>query len=408
MGKNKTKQGAMPGAGTRIELVPVLQAPRREGFDISKWRSAIKQAEDPDRPSRTLLLDIYNDIMLDLHLTSVIDKRIESIKGTELVFSGDGKVNERVNELIVSPWFGNLLGDILEARFWGFTSSWIDLSGGQFNKYKKYDRRHISIEKGLFLRKPDDYSGIDINNPPYTSYMLTADSGSFGLLVKAASWVLLKRGDISDWATFNEIFAAPIRVGHYPDFNPEVKREMAKAIGQQGAMPWYLIPEGAKLDLVQNNSSGSTSAYEKLAEFCDKQLSKGFLHGTMTLDAEGGQYKGDVHADSESAIHRSDRRFVLNVLNTAFKNLLEVHGFNPGDGKFNFIVEEHICLKERLDMDLKLNGIIQIDPEYFYSKYNIPVPRSGPATISPVPGDSRSAMPTPAPRAKSRPFRFFD
>lgn len=403
---SRNRKANKPGTGRKIELVPVLQAPQRTGFDIGKWRAAIKNAEDPDRPSRTLLLDIYNDIMLDLHLTSVIDKRIENIKGTEIVYTTpDGKTNEKINDLIASPWFSNMLGDILDARFWGFTSMWVDLSGGEFHEYKRFDRRHVSVEKGLFLRRPDDLGGIDITEPPYTNYILTANSETFGLLIKAAAWVLLKRGDVSDWATFNEILAAPIRVGKYPDFNQDAKKEMAKAIGQQGAMPWYLIPSGADLQLIQNNSSGSTTAYEKFAEFCDKQLSKGFLHGTMTLDAEGGQYKGDTHADSESVIHKSDRRFTLNFLNTAFKDLLEIHGFNPGNGKFSFIVEEHICLKERLDMDLKLNGIIKIAPEYFYNKYNIPVPEGGAENVSPA--IQETPRETPPANKKSR-FRFFD
>lgn len=382
MGKDK-KKGPSPAAN--LELIPVKQSPQRDGFDVNKWRLAMRAAEDPTRPSRTLMYNIYNDIMLDLHLTAAVEKRIENIKGTELIFMDKGKPNEKINELIDSPWFGDMLGDILEARFWGHTTSWIDLSGGEFRKYKKYDRRYIVPEKGLFTYKPDDREGVSILEPPYSNYFLTAGKPEdFGLLIKATPWVLLKRGDISDWATFEEILAAPIRVGHYPAGFPEIRDAMKKAIGQSGAMPWYLIPEGGKLDLINNNSSGSTDTYERFANFCDKQLSKGLLHATMTLDSEGGQYKGDVHQESESAVHKSDRRFALNVLNTKFKELLEIHGFNPGDGKFQFILEEHICAKDRLDMDMKLSEKIEIPPIYFYEKYNIPIPEGGPKAVTPA------------------------
>lgn len=422
MAKNKYKnkqQETIKSPATKIELVPTLQAPQREGFDISKWRSAIKQAEDPEYPDMTLLYDIYNDIMLDLHLTAITDKRIEYIKGTQLVFSENGKENEEITTLMDSPWFQDMIGDLLEARFWGYTTAWLDLSGGIFHKYKKYDRRHIVPAKGIFKQKQDDRDGISITEPPYANYIITAGTtGYFGLLIKAAAWVLLKRGDISDWATFNEILAAPIRIGYYPDVNPDVKKEMAKAIGQQGAMPWYLIPEGGKLELKENNSTGSTDAYERFAEFCDKQLSKGFLHATMTLDAEGGEYKGDVHADSEAVIHRSDMRFVLNVLNTKFKALLELHGFNPGDGKFQFVIEEHICLKDRLDMDIKLSDKIVFPVEYWYGKYNVPFPKGGAKSAMPTKQQLREMLqeisdreepPTPVKRKKQGGLsRFFD
>ncbi|MCS3265812.1 hypothetical protein NXX78_04595 [Bacteroides fragilis] len=86
MNKNRNKNGAVQTAkkGGRVpeEPVIILEAPRREGFDIGRWRTAIKLAEDPKEPDYTLLYDIFNDIMLDSHLTSIINKRIDHIKGT--------------------------------------------------------------------------------------------------------------------------------------------------------------------------------------------------------------------------------------------------------------------------------------------------------------------------------------
>ena len=88
--KNKYQAPVKSTAAVQ-ELIPYPEAPRREGFDINKWRLAIRSAEDAMYPDRTLLLDIYNDILLDMHLTAVIDKRIEAVKGTELIFSDGAK-----------------------------------------------------------------------------------------------------------------------------------------------------------------------------------------------------------------------------------------------------------------------------------------------------------------------------
>ena len=405
-GKNKQSNKQTPN---KFELIPRLQAPQREGFDIQKWRSAIRQAEDPDNPEMELLYNIYNDIMLDLHLTAIVDKRIEHIKGLPITFTANGKENEKINDLMDSPWFQEMLGDILEARFWGFTTSWLDLSGGEFRKYEKYDRRHILPQKGLFKYRPSDRDGVNILEPPYSNYIITAGgTKSFGLLIKATAFVLLKRGDISDWATFNEILAAPIRVGEYPAYNEEIKREMANAIGNQGAAPWYLIPEGAKLNLITNNATGSTDAYERFANFCDKQLSKAFLHSTLTLDAEGGKYKGDIHAESEGTVHKSDQRFTLNILNTKFKALLELHGFNPGEGKFQFIIEEHVSIKDRLEMDMKLSTKVVFPVEYWYEKYNIPLPKGGAQELAQVSAAEPTQEPTKAEKPKAKKgFRDF-
>lgn len=74
MSKNKRKNTAAPTLPAAVtppaELVPVIESPQRDGFDVARWRMSIKQAEDPQMAERNLMYDIYNDIMLDTHLTS--------------------------------------------------------------------------------------------------------------------------------------------------------------------------------------------------------------------------------------------------------------------------------------------------------------------------------------------------
>lgn len=395
MGKNKKKKIAaspdvLPQAVSAPEIPLIqLEAPQRDGFDISRWRMAIKQAEDPQMPDRKLLYDLYNDILLDFHLTAVIGKRIDHVKGTPLVFSDNGKENEEISTLISSPWFDDMIEDLLSARFWGYTSAWLDISDAAFRSYKLLNRKHVVPEKGLYLIKQGDRDGTSFLLPPYNQYFITSGkTDDFGLLIKAVPWVLLKRGDVSDWATFNELFAMPFRKGTYPQFNHEGKKIMEHAMKTSGSAGYALIPQGFDLEFIQNTSSGSTTGYMTLAEFCDKQLSKGFLQSTMTVEAEGGQYKGEVHEHSEKGVHKSDERYILSVLNTKFKELLAIHGFNPGEGKFMYTPENHICLEKRLDMDIKIAGKVVFPAEYWYEKYNIPIPKGGPQYATP-----ESAMP---------------
>lgn len=405
MGKNRKKNAAGPIAPKAVKVpeepVIILESPRRDGFDIGRWRTAIKQAEDPQNPDRNLLYDIYNDIMLDTHLTSIINKRIDHIKGTPLVFGDNGKENNSVNTLMASPRFDDMLEDLLSARWWGYDASWLQIANGQYLSYKRLNPKHVVPEKGIFLAKQGDRNGISFTEPPYNQYILTAGKpDDFGLLLKAVPWVLLKRGDVSDWATFNELFAMPFRKGTYPQFSKDAKKIMEQAMKTSGSAGFALIPEGFSLEFIQNTSNGSTTAYMTLAEFCDKQLSKLFLQSTMTVEAEGGQYKGEVHERSEEGVHKSDERYLLSILNTAFKELLAVHGFNPGNGKFSYVPESHICLEKRLDMDLKLAKVIVYPADYWYGKFNVPVPEGGPQYVAP-----QSAEPEPAPGQDVRKHR---
>jgi len=377
MSKRKRKPNNKVNTKTPSEFVEVVAgAPRREGFDIGKWRMAIRSAENPTDPNRILLYDIYNDILLDTHLTAVLEKREDAIAGSNITFSGTSE-NKAISELINMPWFEDMLKDSLNAKFWGYSAMWLDIAGGVFNKYRLLKRKHIRPEKSLFLNKPEDKEGINFLNPPYSYYVLHAGkTDDLGVLLKAVPWVLLKRGDVSDWATFNELFAAPFRKGTYQMGTPG-KDELIKALKTSGSMSWAAIPNDTSLEFIQNTASGSTTAYKTFAEFCDKQISKLFLGNTLTTDAEGGKYKGDIHRDSEKSKFAADRRFILNLLNTYFIELLEVHGFKPNGSKFSFVKDDNMPLDKRLDMDMKLSEKIEIPTEYWYSKYDIPMPKGG-------------------------------
>lgn len=394
--KTAPKQTEQPKAASLV-LEYKETAPRRSGFTVDDWRSAMKAAESVDYPSRTKLYDLYNDIMLDPHLLSVTGKREDNIRATQWTFSApDGKPNEAIDKLIDTVSFRDMLVDLVNARWWGYSACWTDLTGGIYHNYKLLPRKHIIPEKHLFLRQQSDRTGIDYTLPPYSSYIITAGKPDYlGLLLAAVPWILFKRGDISDWATFNEMFAMPFRKGKYPQYDEVAKKALAQACQEAGSHGFAIIPDTTDLEFIQAQAAGSTDAYERLAIFCDKQISKAFVRNTMTLDAEGGMYKGDIHEESERGMFASDRQFCLDILNTAFKTLLELHGFAPGDGKFSFIAEDHICLKDRILIDKELSGIIEIEPEYFHAKYGVPIPKGGPKMkANPIAqmADSLSAM----------------
>ncbi len=382
--KNKTKHAPRPARiASSAPPVVIQTAPRRDGFSIAQWRLAMKQAESVDYPSRTLLYDLYNDILLDTHLESVIGKRRDNIEAMKILFNtGCRERNERIEALITSEWFPEMCKDIFDARLFGHSAMWLDLSGGEFHKYELLPRKHIVPERHIHLLRQTDRHGTDYTQPPYSYYIIEAGkSNDLGLLLKLAPWVLFKRGDISDWATFNEMFSMPFRLGKYPQYDNEAKRALAEACRDSASMAWAIVPNTTDLSFIKTEASGNTVAYREFGEFCDKQMSKAVVRNTLTTDAEGGEYKGEVHQDSEKGVFAADRRYVLAVLNTQFKRLLQLHGFEPGNGKFSCVEEDHICLKDRISIDMQASQKIVIPAEYWYEKYGYPIPEGGPQTI---------------------------
>ena len=107
--------------GQKRPNVIVLTQPKRFGLDISDYMAAVRVAENVDFSRRYKLYDLYEDILMDTHLSCVLEKRKNAVLCSNMEFRVDGKPDDKINEQIQSPWFNRLVGDILDAKFWGFS-----------------------------------------------------------------------------------------------------------------------------------------------------------------------------------------------------------------------------------------------------------------------------------------------
>lgn len=390
----------------------------RTSKDVSKWKAALKAAEDPDSPDRSKLMNLYHDVMLDGHLTAVTEKRILNLLNTPIIFQSKGKENELVADLIGSAAFENMLRHIVESRFFGYSLMWVDITqpGQKKPEIKLIDRRHVEPSRHVYKVKEGDNvkNGIDYTLPLYQPYTLTAGrDDDLGLLLKCAPYVLYKRGNVGDWATFCEVFGMPTRIYKYPPHDVKAKEELEKTAENASAAAAVVMSENCSLDFAETKTSQTGDGVHKVfAEWCNNEISKIILGNTMTTDAQGGNYKGEVHENSEDAIFEADRRFALRILNSEYWELLELHGYKPGDAVFSYVDEDSLDIDKRYTIDSGLNNIIEIPAEYFYDRYNIPTPKGG-AKLKPVGaalgGSPESKLSDIQPRPIKRGlFNFFD
>lgn len=176
--------------GQKRPNVIVLTQPKRFGLDISDYMAAVRAAENVDFSRRYKLYDLYEDILMDTHLSCVLEKRKNAVLCSNMEFRVDGKPDDKINEQIQSPWFNRLVGDILDAKFWGFSlcqfyklQEWVD--------YDLVPRKHVDPVRELILRHQTDITGHSWNE--YTDLLFVGSPSDLGLLAKAAPWVIYKR-----------------------------------------------------------------------------------------------------------------------------------------------------------------------------------------------------------------------
>jgi phage gp29-like protein len=393
-GKNQDKKNP------KIEVFNVtLSQVDRSYKGIDEWRNALKAAESIQNPRRKLLYDLYEEVALDGHLTSVMGKRKMKVTNTTIkFFDRNGKEDETINKLLEKEWFEDMLNDILDSRFYGYSLLWFKELNQKKVDYKLIDRKHVRPELGHVIKEVYDCEGIDYTDPIYDKYTLTAGKPKdLGLLLKAAPYVIYKKGDVGDWSIFNQIFGFPFREFTYEGNDPAVKRELENIGRQTMTAPFAVLPSTANMKLHESGGkSGSSELFKHLAEFCDDQNSKLVLCNTMTTDAKGGNYKGEVHKESEEEVEKADKRFIIRILNEKFTKILETFGYNVEGGRFAYESKEDPS--KLLDMYVKLKKDLGVDfdLDHLYETFNIPKPKNKPKKEEPQePEPSKPDNPDP-------------
>jgi phage gp29-like protein len=234
----------------------------------------------------------------------------------------------------------------------------------------------VEPKRGIILKHQFDQTGFNYREYPYTDYLIeVGEENSLGLLMKAAQYAIYKRCGFGDWSQYGELFGMPFRIAKYDGYDEKTRSELEAALQEAGSAAFVVIPKEADFEFIQNNAQASSNLYETMISLCNKEISKLILGQTMTTEAGGALAQAKVHQEAERDLLMADKLFVRNVLNDKLVPLLQKHGYHVGKGKFIFKEQEHIDLKTRLDMDLKLAEKIKIDDSYFYETYNVPSPK---------------------------------
>ena len=365
---------------------------RRTVFDLGDWRRALEYAE-MDNGNRVELYDLIDDILLDPHLSSQWQKRISNITNTDWNYVENEQEVEALDVLIKCPAFEDILTEIINTIGWGKTL--LESGRKTINRYGKDEqvlttycvkRQHIRPKEGVIVKEQYNSAdskteGINYREGKYLKYV--ADLGKnddLGLFLKAVPYVLLKRGDVGDWAQFVQLFGMPFREYRYNGYDDATYQLLKKNAEEMGSAPYMILPDGAQIILhdQKNSGTGAGDVYEKLARFCDEQISILVLGNTETTmsSKSSGFAQSETHMKTQVEVYRDDKKYVKTWLNETIRPILYNLGYPVADGEF--VAEKETNLQEVKDkvgimQQVKLLGE-PIDADYVYETSGIPKP----------------------------------
>lgn len=367
----------------KIEIVTLL----RTAPDVGQWRAALMMAESKERPDRRLLYSTYKEIVLDPHLTSVMERIKMKCTNHRIHFYRDGRVEEGcdVDALCQKPYFFKLVEHILESRWFGHSLVECNFLLNKDDEDEDMDdgvalvpRQNVRPEFRDIIRNQGDYENtIKYREGVYRNFLIeVGDSTDLGLLNNVAPSVLYKRYGVKDWAEFLEVYGMPIREIQYDPNIPGARDEAVDSMKAQGSNAGIATPAGSSFRLHDSAKAGNSQAFSEAAAFHNGEISKCFLLQTMTTESGSSLSQGEVHLEAEKEAIQAYRLFVEMVLNHKLLPLLRRHGFNV-EGKFQYDDRPRLSKVAMADLLVKLQSIADIPMSWVYETFGIPAPQSG-------------------------------
>lgn len=388
---------------SKIEIMQLMR--RRQ--DIQSWQAALRMAENVHYPDRYKLYEVYNDVMLDIDLSSVIQKRITPVLNADLLVLRDGEPDEDAADLVNTQWMNDLLELAMEAIVYGHSLIELIPKDGMIDCVELIPRQMVSPERSkLYLQHRDERTAIDYTKAPFSYYLLeVGNKTDLGLLAKACYAVIYNRMNVADWSTFNEMFGMPTKEVQYDPNMPRAKEEAEEAAKAAGAAPYIVLPIGSEMKLHTVNQGGNANTYDRMNSILIEKLSKLILGNTMTTSDGSSLSQAQVHLKIEEKMNMRDLRQMEFMLNRQLLPMLIAHGYPLEGCELKFDTTEQLSIEARFAIDKELCNIIEIPAEYFHETYGVPHPTDG-ARLKPKPNDTDTdaendqAEPEPQPEKK--------
>ena len=408
---NKSIQTAGPAGfgatlGSVLETVYPVQV-RRLKQDVQKWRDALDRAENVYYPTRVQLLNIYADVVLDLHLSSVLETRKINVLGQAFkLVDQAGKENPKLTKLLRKPWFRQFCRYALESLDYGHSLIEFPVPvDGEFHRVTLVPRQYVFPEAHLVRTMPGMIIGVDYeNDPAYSPWLMeVGDRHDLGLLLKAAPAIIWKKTVMGAWAGFTEMFGTPYRTVTGAMDGPQMDacNTMMSDMGQAG---YGVFPEGVKVDFIAP-ATGNALLYDKFIERINSELSKLVLGQTMTTDSGSSRSQGEVHERVSDAYTKEDSVFLSELINEQLLPFLLTHGYPVAGFEFQFEDTENLGKEKQF---LIVQGIMkdsgyQVNKQYLEDTFGVLLEdKPEPVVVPPpVPPGKPQGPPAPTQPAKT-------
>lgn len=381
------KNGKQKGKSYELEY----EAETMQAKSLAEWKMAITMATDPEEPQRQELHKLYVNLMLDNHLSSVIDSRILFCQRSPFkIVNEKGDENEELSWMFERTWFEDFIKLTLMSRFQGTTLIEMFDVNPETQELLQVDEIPLAFfntRKGIITKAPGDATGWPYREGALQHYYIQVGKDKdLGMLAQLAPMVLAKKLGVGSWLDYIEKYGVPplfITTDREDDGYFNKMFEAAKNFKSNA----FMVGRGMDKFEVGQTGNGNPSNFDMLIIRANDEISKRVLGGAGLTDEKAFVGSAEIQFRLAKDRFESDKLLLKNVINQQlFPRLLKISPVYSGlNGHFfEWDDSETQTIKEFIETIGALAPHFELDPEQISQKTGLTI--LGQKQNAPMPG----------------------
>lgn len=347
--------------------------------NLKSYIDAVALATDPDNPDRSLLQNLYENLMLDNHLRSLIESRILfSQRSPFKLVNEKGEEDKEASKLLERPWHEEMIYWVLFSVHQGTTllEMYQLTEDGELDQVNEIPQSHFNPKKGIILKSIGDTKGWPYKEGIFTNYYLQiGKDNDLGMLERLAPIVLSKKLGMGSFLDYIEKYGVP-PLFITTDREDNTRLQELYNAAQNFKSNQFMVGRGAEKFEVGNISGAGVAPFDTLIERANNEMSKGVLGGSGITDEKSFVGSAEIQFRLAKDRFESDKLRYKYFFNKHIKprliNLSPVYAVLE-NLTFEWDNTESLSQKEIIDAVSKLGSMFDMDATELAKMTGLPI-----------------------------------
>lgn len=286
---------------------------------LKEFKTAILMATDPEHPDKSMLWTLYKNLLLDNHLSSVIDSRILFCQRSPFkIVNESGDENIDVKWLLERQWREDAVRLILRYTSEGtklMEMYDVDPTSGELVGIEEIPMPYFNTKLGIITKTPGDKNGWSYKEGELSNYYIQVGKNSeLGMLAEMAPAILAKKLGFGAWLDYIEKYGVGnlfITTDREDDGRLNELQEAARNFKSSG----YMVGRGNEKFEIKGGDAGNPDNFNLLITRVNEEVSKRYLGGSGLTDEKSFVGSAEIQFRLAKDRFETDKLFVKNIFN---------------------------------------------------------------------------------------------